>query len=95
MSKATNTPHATPAVFAIPEHAHLALVQVKFFLSMMARLTEPGTNASRHDSQLRPDSLAWCFSSLSKEIDAIVGATYYSNEVAEAAEARKKRRTSA
>jgi hypothetical protein len=32
---------------------------------------------------------------LSKEIDAIVGATYYSNDVAEAAEARKKRRTNA
>ena len=95
MSKATNTPNTTPAVFAIPEHAHLSLVQVKFFLSMMARLTEPGTNASRHDAQLRPDSLAWCFSSLSKEIDAIVGATYYSNEVAEGAEARKKRKTNA
>jgi hypothetical protein len=95
MSKATNATHARPTVYAIPEHAHLALVQVKFFLSMMARLTEPGTNASRHDAQLRPDSLAWCFSSLSKEIDAIVGATYYSNEVAGMAEARNRRRTNA
>lgn len=78
MSKST----AAPTVYAIPEQAHFALVQINYFLRLMAYLTETGTKASSHDARLRPDSLGWCFSGLAKEIDAIVGAIHYSDDIA-------------
>ena len=80
MSKVADTRPA-PTVLAIPEHAHFSLVQVAYFLRLMANLTEPGTNASNYEAQLRPSALSWCFSSLSKEIDAFLCATYPSDEI--------------
>ena len=77
MSKAADARPA-PSVFTIPEQAHLSLVEMACFLRMMAHLTEPGSRASDHDARLRPTALSWCFSSLSKEIDAVIGATYVS-----------------
>ncbi len=80
MSKVADARPA-PTVIAIPEEAHFSLVQVAYFLHLMKQLTEPGTNASNYEAHLRPSALSWCFSSLSKEIDAIIGATYFSEDV--------------
>ena len=80
MSKVADARPA-PTVYTIPEQAHIALVEMAYFLRMMAHLTEPGSNASNHDAQLRPTALSWCFSSLSKEIDTILGSTHFSNSV--------------
>lgn len=80
MSKVDDTRPA-PTVYTIPEQAHIALVEMAYFLRMMAHLTEPGSNASGRDAQLRPTALSWCFSSLSREIDTILGASYFSNSV--------------
>ena len=71
-----------PTVFAIPEHAHLELIQIRDHLRLLTLLSETGTNASRHDALLHPHALAWWFSRLSRDIDAIVEATYWSAEVA-------------
>ena len=96
---ATGAPHPAPTVYALPEHAHVELIQLRDHLRLMAQLTEVGSNASRHDARLRPDALVWWFSRLSKDIDDIVGATYWSGEVAESAPShagstpRKARRT--
>lgn len=82
MSDVSKAQSATPAVYALPEHAHLELIQLRDHLRLMAQLTECGTNASRHDARLRPDALAWWFSRLSRDISGVVDATYWSNEVA-------------
>jgi len=73
-----------PTVFALPEHAHLELIQIRDHLRLLTLLSETGTNASRHDALLQPHALAWWFSRLSRDIDAIVDATYWSAEVANA-----------
>lgn len=74
MSKVADARPA-PTVYTIPEQAHIALVEMAYFLRMMAYLTEPGSKASDYEAQLRPTALSWCFSNLSKEIDTILGAT--------------------
>src|SRR4249919_358182 len=73
-----------PTVFALPEQAHLELIQIRDHLRLLTLLSETGTNASRHDALLHPHALAWWFSRLSRDIDAIVDATYWSAEVANA-----------
>jgi hypothetical protein len=73
MSKALKDPRTSTAVFGLPEPAHFSLVQIAYFMRLMAQLTEPGTNASNYEAILRPNSLGWCFSSLSKELDSILG----------------------
>jgi hypothetical protein len=81
------TPRAqlpAPTVYALPEHAHLELIQIRDHLRLLSFLSETGSNASRHDALLRPDALAWWFTRLSRDIDAIVDATYWSAEVANA-----------
>ena len=84
MHQATpGAPHPAPTVYALPEHAHVELIQLRDHLRLMAQLTEVGSNASRHDARLRPDALAWWFSRLSRDIDAVVNATYWVKEVAE------------
>ena len=74
MSKVLNDPRTSTAVFGLPEPAHFSLVQIAYFMRLMAQLTKPGTNASDYEAILRPNALGWCFSSLSKELDAILGA---------------------
>ena len=78
MSKALKDPRTSTAVFGLPEPAHFSLVQIAYFMRLMSQLTEPGTNASNYEVILRPNSLGWCFSSLSKELDAILGAVSHS-----------------
>lgn len=73
-----------PTVYALPEHAHVELVQLREHLRLMAQLTDVGTVASAYDARLRPDALAWWFLRLSRDIGAIVESTYWSASVAEA-----------
>ncbi|MUV14572.1 XAC0095 family protein [Noviluteimonas gilva] len=91
MSKVDDTRPA-PTVYTIPEQAHIALVEMAYFLRMMAHLTEPGSKASDYEAKLRPTALSWCFSSLSKEIDTILGATYCAEEPAKASRSAKARK---
>jgi hypothetical protein len=92
MSDESNTPQRAPTVFAIPEDAHADLVQLRNHVRLMAELTAPGSNASRHDARLRPDALAWNFSRMAKEIDAIVAVSSFSTELVDAYEAAQKGR---
>ena len=80
-----------PTVYVLPEQAHLALVQMRDHLRLLARLTDTGTEASRHDAVLRPDAMAWCFSRLARDLDDIVGVTYWSEAAAEDAARKGKR----
>lgn len=73
-----------PAVYALPEHAHVELVQLREHLRLMVQLTDVGTVASAHDARLRPDALAWWFQRLARDISAIVEATYWSDALAKA-----------
>jgi hypothetical protein len=71
-----------PTVLVLPESAHLDLIQIRDHLRLLARLTDTGTAASEHDNLLRPDSLAWWFSRLARDLEEIVDATYWSADVA-------------
>ena len=64
-------------------------------LRLLARLTDTGTEASCHDNVLRPDAMAWCFSRLARDLDDIVGVTYWSEAAAAEDAARKPRRVRA
>ena len=67
-----------PTVYVITEQAHLELIQLRDHLRLMAKLTQPGSNASRHDVLLHPHALAWWFSRMSKDVDDIVDAAFWS-----------------
>ena len=71
-----------PTVYVISEQAHLELIQLRDHLRLMAKLTQPGSNASRHDVLLHPHALAWWFSRMSKDVDDIVDAAFWSAEAA-------------
>ena len=64
-----------PREYILPETAHLELIQLRDHLKLLVQLTDTGGNASRHDTLLRPDALAWWFSRLARDIDGIVDAT--------------------
>ena len=89
MSLASEAPQRAPTVYALPEAAHVELVQLRDHLRLMAQLTAVGSHASSHDARLRPDALAWWFSRLQKDIDAIVAASSFSTEVAAAYDATR------
>jgi len=91
MSVHTDTPRPS-TVFAIPEDAHLRLVQLGNHCRLMAQLTKTGGNASTTDRRLRPDSMAWCFQQLANEAEAIVSASWFSTEVVNEYEAAQKPR---
>jgi len=64
---------ASPAVI-IPQAAHLSLIQMRDHLRLLARLTDTGTVASALDARVAPDAMAWCFSRLARDLDAVIGA---------------------
>src|SRR4249919_2292070 len=82
-----------PAVYALPEHAHVELVQLREHLRLMVQLTDVGTRASAHDARLRPDAMAWWFLRLSRDISAIVDATYWSDALAQALATKSPRKS--
>ena len=92
MSATTDTPRRTFTVFAIPEEAHFTLLQIGNHARLMAELTAPGTQASKHDARLRPDALSWNFSRMAKELDDIIAVSYFSTELVNAYEAAHKER---
>jgi len=92
MSATPDTPRRPFTVFAIPEEAHFSLLQIGNHARLMAELTAPGTQASKHDARLRPDALAWNFSRMAKEIDDILSVSYFSTELVNAYEAAHKGR---
>jgi hypothetical protein len=82
MHNASN-PQRLPAVYVLPEKAHLELVEMRAHLRLMSRLAEPGTVASDHDNLLQPDAMAWWFKRLNRDIDRILKSTYWSEELQE------------
>ena len=95
MQDATGTQERAPTVYALPEHAHVELIQLRDHLYMMAKLTRVGTAASAHDARLRPDALAWWFSRLSRDVRDIVESTYWAEGVAATAPVRTSRKKAA
>ena len=76
-------PRRSPAVYVLPEKAHLELVEIRAHLRLMARLSEPGTAASDHDTLLHPHALAWWFKRFERDIGRVLKATHWSAEVQE------------
>lgn len=62
----------SPTVFALPEHAHDELVDVRNQLRLLARLTVSVT-ATR---------ARWCFARLSRDLDAVLDATHAPDDAA-------------
>jgi hypothetical protein len=80
MPNASN-PQRAPAVYVLPEKAHLELVEMREHLRLMARLAEPGTAASDHHNVLRAHAMAWWFKRVGRDIGRVLDATYWSAEV--------------
>ncbi|MGO4550084.1 XAC0095 family protein [Lysobacter sp. 2RAF19] len=71
-----------PAVYALPEKAHLELVELREHMRVMGRLAEPGTEASSgYDKLLRSHSFAWIFKRIGRDITRVLDSTYWSAEV--------------
>jgi hypothetical protein len=79
MRKEHRTPATAiaPMAYQLPEDAHLALVQARDHLRLLARLTEPRTDADDAELPLSPIALAWCFHRLAGELDDIVRAAHW------------------
>ena len=85
MSLATAAPQRAPTVYALPESAHIELVQMRNHLQLMAQLTELGSGAIGPDARLlRPEALGWWFSRLQRDIDGIISASSFCFEFAAA-----------
>jgi hypothetical protein len=67
------------AGFVIPEDAHVELIQLHQHLRLQAYLMDIGGIASREDAHLRPDAMAWWFTRVCRDIEAIVDATYWAD----------------
>ncbi|MBF6023442.1 hypothetical protein IU514_05280 [Lysobacter niastensis] len=63
--------------YQLPEDAHLALVQARDHLRLLARLTEPRTEAGDDEVPLSPLALAHCFDRLAGDLDGIVQAAHW------------------
>ena len=75
MSLLTDAPERASIVYALPEAAHLKLVQLCEHLRLMVQLTALGSPASDPDARLRPDALGWWFSRLERDLDEIISAS--------------------
>ena len=75
-----------PTVFGLPEAGHLALLKIRDYLQLQARLAE----ASPDDTVLRPDALAWCFTHLARDLTDVLGKTYWSEAASEDAAQRDR-----
>ncbi|MFC5592973.1 XAC0095 family protein [Lysobacter niastensis] len=72
------TPKANaPMGYVLPEDAHLALVQTRDHLRLLARLTEPRTDTGADELPLCPLALAHCFDRLARDLDEVVGAAVW------------------
>ena len=78
-----SNPRRPPAVYALPERAHLELVELREHMRLMGRLAEPVTAASDHDHTLHPHALAWMCKRIGRDIGRVLKATYWSADVQE------------
>jgi hypothetical protein len=82
-----------PTVLVVAESAQLTLIQMRDQLRLLSRLTETGTVASAYDNLLRPDSLAWWFSRLARDLEEVLGGIRYDHEVASRHTAQRSQRS--
>jgi hypothetical protein len=71
MRKGHRTIAAVPVGYMLPEDAHLALIQTRDQLRLMARLIEPGIDAD-DERTLSSTALAHCFERLAHDLDGVV-----------------------
>jgi hypothetical protein len=76
MQNTTCAATPAPAVYVLPEQAHLDLIQMREHLRLLARLTEVGNLPP--DAQVRPDAFVWSFSRLARDMDRVIDAAYWS-----------------
>ena len=76
MSEETDAPRGS-TVFALPEQSLFQLVQMQHHLRMMSQLTECGP-----ELPMQSDAFAWWTNRLSKILEGVIDATYYSTELA-------------
>ena len=70
-----------PAMYALPEKAHLELVEMHEHLRLLERLAEPGTAASNCDNVLHPHAMSWWFKRLRRDVARVLKATHFSPEL--------------
>jgi hypothetical protein len=81
MKDAPRVTKQAPAVYALPEKAHLELVEMHEHLGLLVRLAEPGTAASNCDTVLHPHAMSWWFKRFRRDIARVLKATHYSPEL--------------
>ena len=77
MRKENRPSTTTSAGYVLPEPAHLALIQARHHLRLLARLTEPTAADDEEEMSLSPTALAHCFGRLASDLDDIVSAAYW------------------
>ena len=81
MKDASSARHQTPVMYALPEKAHLELVEMHEHLGLLVRLAEPGTAASNCNTVLHPHAMSWWFKRLRRDIARVLKATHYAPEL--------------
>lgn len=71
----TESNKRAPALYTLPEKAHLELVEMEAHLRLMARLAEPGTAASDAANRLHPHAMAWWFKRFRRDVRRVLDAT--------------------
>ena len=61
-----------PVMYALPEKAHLELVEMHEHLGLLERLAEPGTAASNCNTVLHPHAMSWWFKRLRRDIARVL-----------------------
>ena len=74
MKDASSARHQTPVMYALPEKAHLELVEMHEHLGLLVRLAEPGTAASNCNTVLHPHAMSWWFKRLRRDIARVLKA---------------------
>ena len=82
MSRPTLAQDSAATMFSMPEDAHVCLVEMRNHLRLLAMLTDPDGNTGRPEATFQAHALAWCFSRLERDVDAVVQATTVSSDYA-------------
>ncbi|TDK21059.1 hypothetical protein E2F46_15275 [Luteimonas aestuarii] len=64
-----------PMGYVLPEQAHLALLQLRDHLRLLARLTEPAVVSGDEEIPVSPEALAQCFERMARDLDGVLAAT--------------------
>ena len=81
MKDAPRVRQKAPAMYALPEKAHLELVEMHEHLRLLERLAEPGTAASLWNTALHPHAMAWWFKRLRRDVARVLKSTHCSPEL--------------